>query len=73
MPGVAEAVGRVSTGVSSRRGVPQPPADPGTGPLTTVRVIEGSYPDRPGEIAVTPRTAERLGLPVGTTTSGTRR
>ncbi|RAO47943.1 putative ABC transporter permease [Micromonospora saelicesensis] len=71
VPGVAEAVARVSTGVSIGEGYLNLQSDPGTGPLTTVRVIEGSYPDQPGEIAITPRTAERLGLSVGTTTSGT--
>lgn len=71
VPGVAEAVSRVSIGVSIGEGYLNLQADPGTGPLTRVRVVEGSYPDAPGEIAVTPRTAERLGLPVGATTSGT--
>lgn len=71
VPGVAEAVARVSTGVSIGEGYLNLQADPGNGPLTTVRLVEGSYPDRPGEIAITPRTAERLGLSVGATTSGT--
>lgn len=61
---------RVAVGVSVGEGYLNLQADPGSGPLTTVRVIEGSYPDQPGEIAITPRTAERLGLSVGTTTSG---
>ncbi|MEU4551735.1 putative ABC transport system permease protein [Micromonospora violae] len=71
VPGVAEAVARVATGVSLGEGYLNLQSDPGTGPLSTVRVIEGSYPEQPGEIAITPRTAERLGLSVGTTTSGT--
>ncbi|MEU8215475.1 ABC transporter permease [Micromonospora taraxaci] len=71
VPGVAEAVARVSTGVSIGQGYLNLQADPGTGPLSTIRVIEGRYPDQPGEIAITPRTAERLGLSVGTTTTGT--
>ncbi|MEU7781399.1 FtsX-like permease family protein [Micromonospora parva] len=71
VPGVAEAVARASAGISVGEGYLNLQADPGTGPLSTVRLIEGSYPDQPGEIAVTPRTAERLGLSVGTTTSGT--
>ncbi|MEU7612993.1 ABC transporter permease [Micromonospora sp. NPDC049204] len=71
VPGVVEAVPRVATGVSIGAGYLNLQADPGSGPLSTVRVIEGSYPDQPGEIAITPRTAERLGLSVGTTTSGT--
>ncbi|MGW5557126.1 FtsX-like permease family protein [Micromonospora sp. NPDC003944] len=68
VPGVAEAVARVATGVSIGEDYLNLQADPGTGPLSTVHVIEGSYPDQPGEIAITPRTAERLGLSVGTTT-----
>ncbi|MEU4566940.1 ABC transporter permease [Micromonospora sp. NPDC023956] len=70
VPGVAEAVGRVDvyaeidgqpgTGISLL-------ADPGTGPLATVRVLRGGYPDAPGEIAVSERTADRLDLPVGAT------
>ncbi|MEU7589236.1 ABC transporter permease [Micromonospora sp. NPDC049230] len=71
VPGVAEAAARVATGVSIGDGYLNLRSDPGTGPLSTVRVIEGSYPDQPGEIAITPRTAERIGLSVGTTTSGT--
>ncbi|GAB3933287.1 hypothetical protein GCM10027614_03910 [Micromonospora vulcania] len=70
LPGVAEAVGRLTVGVSIGQGYVNLQADPGTGPLATVRLIEGSYPDSPGEIAVSPRTVERLGLSVGTVTSG---
>ncbi|RLP97902.1 ABC transporter permease [Micromonospora sp. CV4] len=70
VPGVAEAVGRMTIGVSLGEGYLNLQADPGTGPLATVRLIEGRYPDRPGEIAITPRTAERLGLSVGTSTDG---
>ncbi|MEU8422805.1 FtsX-like permease family protein [Micromonospora sp. NPDC048835] len=68
VPGVADVVARVATGVSIGEDYLNLQADPGTGPLSTVRLIEGSYPDQPGEIAITPRTAERLGLSVGTTT-----
>lgn len=71
VPGVVEAVARVSTGVAIGQGYLNLRADPGTGPLSTLRVTEGRYPHQPGEIAVTPRTAERLGLSVGTTTTGT--
>ncbi|MDG4757573.1 ABC transporter permease [Micromonospora sp. WMMD710] len=71
LTGVAEAVGRSEIGVSLGEGYLNLRADPGSGPLATVRVIRGSYPTRPGEIAITPRTAERLGLAVGTATSGT--
>ncbi|MEV1319061.1 ABC transporter permease [Micromonospora arborensis] len=71
VPGVVEALGRVTVGMSIGEGYLNLQADPGVGPLATVRVIEGSYPDQPGEIAITPRTVERLGLSVGTTTTGT--
>ncbi|MDG4810525.1 ABC transporter permease [Micromonospora sp. WMMD1120] len=71
VPGVAEVVGRVATGVSVGEGYLNLRSDPGAGPLATVRVTAGRYPERPGEIAITPRTAERLGLAVGSTTSGT--
>ncbi|MFI6820577.1 FtsX-like permease family protein [Micromonospora sp. NPDC050187] len=70
VPGVAEAVGRTDvyveidgqpgTGLSLL-------ADPGTGPLATVRVLTGGYPDAPGEIAVSERTVDRLDLSVGAT------
>ncbi|MFI6263883.1 FtsX-like permease family protein [Micromonospora sp. NPDC051006] len=71
VPGVAEAVGRLDTGVSFGESYLNLRSDPGAGPLSTVRLVEGSYPDGPGELAVTRRTAERLGLSVGTVTSGT--
>ncbi|MEH1165314.1 ABC transporter permease [Micromonospora sp. CPCC 205539] len=71
VPGVAEAVGRVMVGVSLGEGYLNLRADPGTGPLATVRLLRGSYPDAPGEIAVSPRTVERLGLSIGAVTSGT--
>ncbi|MGC4808498.1 FtsX-like permease family protein [Micromonospora sp. DT233] len=70
LPGVAEAVGRTDSfhefpgtggdGISVY-------ADPGSGPLATVRPRSGEYPDAADEIAVTPRTAQRLGLAVGGT------
>ncbi|GAA2510059.1 ABC transporter permease [Winogradskya humida] len=68
VPGVAEAVGRLSTDTQiggengQYLGVV---ADPGSGPLSAVRTTQGAYPTAPGQIAVTPRTADRLGLPVG--------
>lgn len=71
LPGVAEAVGRVEIGLSVGESYLNLRADPGAGPLSTVRLVRGTYPDAPGEIAVTARTAERLGLGVGTVTTGT--
>ncbi|WLS44397.1 hypothetical protein Q3V37_23840 [Micromonospora profundi] len=54
VPGVAEAVGRVSIGVAVDKAYLNLQADPGGGPLSIVTVVEGSYPDQPGEIAITP-------------------
>ncbi|MDP9793602.1 putative ABC transport system permease protein [Catenuloplanes nepalensis] len=41
--------------------------DPGTGPLAEVTLTSGTYPTAENQIAVTPRTAERMGLTVGRT------
>ncbi|WP_316770483.1 FtsX-like permease family protein [Streptomyces sasae] len=69
LPGVAEAVGRVNSGAP----VSGPSehwlelrSDPGTGPLSQVELVEGSYPDRAGELAVNRRAAAELGLAPGT-------
>jgi putative ABC transport system permease protein len=67
LPGVAEAAGRIEAGGDVGGQYLSVAADPGAGPLATVTVTSGRYPAKPGEIAVTPRTADRLGLPVGTT------
>lgn len=40
-------------------------ADPGSGPLSRVSVKSGSYPDAPGEVAVSEKTVERNNLRVG--------
>ncbi|MEU9455858.1 FtsX-like permease family protein [Streptomyces sp. NPDC048277] len=72
LPGVAAAVGRVNSGAP----VTGPSehwlelrSDPGTGPLSQVELVEGSYPDRAGELAVNRRAAEELGLAPGTRTT----
>ncbi|MEV6012060.1 ABC transporter permease [Streptomyces sp. NPDC051976] len=72
LPGVAEAVGRVNAGAP----VTGPSqhwlelhSDPGTGPLSQVELVEGSYPERAGELAVNRRAAEELGLAPGTRTT----
>jgi putative ABC transport system permease protein len=72
-PGVAEAAGRVNGGVEL--GATRPAngsgaylsltADPGKGSLARTKVKSGSYPDAPGEIAITARTAERDGYRIG--------
>jgi ABC-type antimicrobial peptide transport system permease subunit len=72
LPGVAEAVGRVDSGAP----VAGPTehwlelhSDPGTGPLSQVRLVKGGYPDRAGEVAVNRRAAEELGLAPGARTT----
>jgi putative ABC transport system permease protein len=67
VPGVAEAAGRVDAGGEVGGQYLGIAADPGAGPLAYTKVLSGRYPAAPDEIAVTRRTAERLGLPVGTT------
>ncbi|GAA0503788.1 ABC transporter substrate-binding protein [Paractinoplanes deccanensis] len=65
--GVAEAVGRVDAGGEVNGDYLQLLSDPGSGPLATATVTQGRYPSKAGEIAVTPRTAERMGLKLGLT------
>ncbi len=65
LDGVAEAVGRTDAGVQIGREYLQLIGDPGSGPLAVSTLTEGRYPSAPGEIAVTPRTVERLGLTLG--------
>ncbi|MEV8503371.1 ABC transporter permease [Actinoplanes sp. NPDC051475] len=67
LPGVAEAAGRVEASGELNGDYLNVTADPGSGPLTAVHVKQGAYPSKPGEIAVSPRTADRMGLPLGTT------
>ena len=65
--GVAEAAGRVEAGGQLGSDYLQLVADPGSGPLAVAKLASGKWPTGPDEIAVTPRTAERMGLHVGTT------
>jgi putative ABC transport system permease protein len=69
VPGVAEAAGRAEFGGQTGSDYLNITADPGSGPLAVAHVTQGRYPSAPGEIAVTPRTADRMGLPVGSTVS----
>ncbi|MBO3738995.1 FtsX-like permease family protein [Actinoplanes flavus] len=69
MPGVAEAAVRTEAYARTPAGDLIVATDPGSGPLSTVEVTEGRFPTAPGEIAVTPRTVERMGLGIGATTA----
>jgi putative ABC transport system permease protein len=66
VPGVAAAEGRVEASGETGGQYLSLSADPGSGPLAVTHVTQGRYPKAPGEIAVSPRTADRMGLPVGT-------
>lgn len=46
-------------------------SDPGSGPFATTVLHRGRYPLGPGQIAVTPGTAARLGLRIGSIIQGT--
>jgi putative ABC transport system permease protein len=65
LPGVAETAGEVEAGGQYGADFLQVVGDPGTGPLAKAKVTSGRYPSGPGEVAVTPRTVDRLGLKVG--------
>ncbi|MGK5685569.1 FtsX-like permease family protein [Actinoplanes sp. URMC 104] len=65
VPGVAEAAGRMEYGGQVGGEYLQLLADPGSGPLALASVTQGRYPSKPGEVAVTPRTVERMGLKLG--------
>jgi putative ABC transport system permease protein len=75
--GQEEKIGRLDgvDGVYGRTGAVargiEVTADPGTGPFATTRLCAGRDPLGPGEVAVTPGTASRLGLTVGSTIGGT--
>jgi putative ABC transport system permease protein len=69
VPGVAEAVGVMSSGFPVRGEFLSTVSDPGSGPLSRVRLVEGTYPQRTGELALTRRAAERTGLSIGSRTT----
>ncbi len=69
VPGVAEAAGRTEFTGDTGGQYLYIQADPGSGPLAVAHVTQGRYPSAPGEIAVSPRTADRMSLPVGTDVS----
>ncbi|KOV51089.1 hypothetical protein ADL00_41935 [Streptomyces sp. AS58] len=70
VPGVADSTARTSAYLPLRRPAGtglSVTSDPGKGPLALVHVIKGSYPDAPGEIALTERSASRLDAGIGDT------
>jgi len=69
VPGVAEAVGRVDAGGTVGGEYLGLTGDPGSGPLAVTHVLQGRFPSAPREVAVSPRTADRMALPIGTTFS----
>jgi putative ABC transport system permease protein len=67
VPGVAEAAGRLVLDGPIGTEYLQVTADSGAGPLAVTQLTSGRLPTAPGEIVVTPRTVDRLGLHPGTT------
>ncbi|MDI6520354.1 ABC transporter permease [Streptomyces coelicoflavus] len=69
LPSVAEAVARIDDGAalggSAVSRYLQLSADPGSGPLATVRLVEGSYPVGPRALAVNEEAAREYGLAPG--------
>ncbi|GAA2282580.1 hypothetical protein GCM10010415_59740 [Streptomyces atrovirens] len=68
-PGVAEAVGRIDGGSplggSAVERYLALSADPGTGALAEVRLLDGTYPSGPGRLAVNTQAAREYGLAPG--------
>jgi putative ABC transport system permease protein len=71
--GVTEAVGEVEAGGPYGADFLEVVGDPGRGPLAKAKLTSGRYPTGPDEVAVTPRTVDRLGLKVGSQLSLTLR
>lgn len=65
IPGVTESVGEVEAGGQYGADFLAVVGDPGSGPLAKAKLTSGRYPTGPDEVAVTPRTVDRLGLKVG--------
>lgn len=69
MPGVTEAVGRTDGGSpldgSAVERYLDLSADPGTGALAQVRLLDGAYPSGPGRLAVNTQAAEAYDLAPG--------
>ncbi|MFJ8921608.1 FtsX-like permease family protein [Streptomyces sp. NPDC102415] len=68
-PGVTEAVGRMDGGSPLAGSAVERylalSADPGTGALAEVRLLDGTYPSGPGRLAVNTRAAEEYDLAPG--------
>ncbi|MGC9382600.1 FtsX-like permease family protein [Streptomyces sp. MH13] len=69
-PGVVEAAGRIEDGTALDGSAVERyldlSADPGSGALAEVRLLEGTYPSGPGRLAVNTRAAEEYDLAPGT-------
>ncbi|MEW2074140.1 ABC transporter permease [Streptomyces sp. NPDC013433] len=69
-PGVVEAVGRIDDGIPLGGSAVDRylglSADPGTGALAEVRLLDGTYPSGPGRLAVNTQAAEEYDLAPGT-------
>ncbi|WP_033338678.1 FtsX-like permease family protein [Catenuloplanes japonicus] len=66
-PGVTTLAGRTSVYVTAAGIDLDVHADPGTGPMSRVTLVAGTYPDGEREIALDRRAAERIGLRPGGT------
>lgn len=70
-PGVAEVAGRggsyFSLAGQTNGGGFSLMSDPGKGQLSQVKLVEGTYPDGPNEVAVSERTVKRANLSPGST------
>ncbi|MEU4237053.1 ABC transporter permease [Actinoplanes sp. NPDC026619] len=71
IPGVAETAGRLDAGGQIGSEYLNVSADSGAGPLSVIKLTSGRQAVSPGEITITARTAERLGLKVGSATKAT--
>lgn len=72
LPGVADVAGRITADTMIHYGALRGSyiavaADPGSGPLSRVRLTSGAYPTSANQIAVDTRTAQRLAVAPGAT------
>ncbi len=71
MPGVAQVAGRTTVSFTTGGAASGQPvdvvADPGSGPLSRVTLVTGSYPTKDGQVALDRRAVGRLGAGPGST------